>query len=116
MNEEKPQHHLPRRVFLIRLSHNILLGSIVISFSLVLGMTGYHHFENMAWVDAFENAAMILSGMGPVSSLQTSAGKIFAGLYALFSGVIFLVIIGIIFVPVVHRFFLKFHLEETKTK
>lgn len=85
---------------------------IIIGISLSLGMIGYHHFENMSWVNAFLNAAMILSGMGPVETLQTSGGKIFAGTYALFSGVIFLVVVGIIFAPVVHRFFVKFHLSN----
>jgi len=103
--------HLPRRVFLIRLVRSILFGVIIIILSLGLGMMGYHHFENMSWIDAYVNASMILSGMGPVSSLVTDAGKLFAGSYALFSGVIFLVLIGVIFAPVVHRFFVKFHME-----
>lgn len=75
-------------------------------------MVGYHHYESMSWTDAYVNAAMILSGMGPMSSLQTAAGKLFAGTYALFSGVVFLVIIGIIFAPLVHHFFMKFHMEQ----
>ena len=77
-------------------------------------MMGYRAFEPMSWVDAFVNAAMILSGMGPVSSLQSDGGKIFAGCYALFSGLAFLTIIGIFIAPVVHRFLHKFHLEEAK--
>jgi hypothetical protein len=103
---------IPRRLFLKRLSRNIFVGFIIIVISLIMGMLGYHHFENMSWIDAYVNAAMILSGMGPVSTLQTSAGKIFAGTYALFSGVVFLVVVGIIFAPVVHRFFIKFHMEN----
>ncbi len=75
-------------------------------------MVGYHHFENLSWVDAFANAAMILSGMGPLTALQTNFGKLFAGFYALFSGLAFIIIIGIIFAPVVHRFLHKFHLES----
>ena len=67
-------------------------------------------------MDAFVNAAMILSGMGPVSSLQTDGGKIFAGCYALFSGLAFITILGIIFAPVFHRFLHKFHLEESQAR
>lgn len=79
-------------------------------------MIGYHHYEKMSWVDAYVNAAMILSGMGPVSNLQTTAGKIFAGSYALFSGIVFLVAIALIFAPVIHRVFLFFHIEDEKNK
>ncbi|CAN5404676.1 hypothetical protein BH10PSE19_BH10PSE19_19650 [soil metagenome] len=75
-------------------------------------MLGYHHYEKMTWVEAYVNAAMILSGMGPVSTMTTSAGKIFAGSYALFSGLAFIVIVGVIFGPIVHRWFHKFHLDS----
>ena len=87
---------------------------MVIAFALGMGMVGYRTFEGMSWVDAFVNAAMILSGMGPVSSLQTTGGKIFAGCYALFSGLAFVAILGIIFAPVFHRFLHRFHVEEAK--
>jgi hypothetical protein len=105
-------YHLAKRTFLIRLSRNIFYGLLIISISLGIGMLGYHYYENMSWIDAYVNASMILSGMGPLSTLTTSAGKIFAGSYALFSGVIFLVIIGIIFAPVIHWFFIKFHMTD----
>jgi hypothetical protein len=114
MNATSPRNLLPRRVFLLRLSRNILFGCAIIVVSLLLGMWGYAYFEKMPWVDAYVNAAMILSGMGPVSTLQTWGGKVFAGTYALFSGVIFLVVVGIVFAPVVHRFFRKFHMDGTK--
>ncbi len=110
------EHHtkplLPRKVFYRRLVHHAMLGFTVIIGSLAIGMIGYHVFENMDWTDAFVNAAMILSGMGPVASLQTNGGKIFAGCYALFSGIALIAILGIIFAPVVHRFLHKFHLED----
>lgn len=77
-------------------------------------MSGYHHFEKMSLVDSYVNAAMILSGMGPVSALQTTDGKIFAGTYALFSGIIFLFVMALIFAPIVRRFLHKFHMEEGK--
>jgi hypothetical protein len=108
--------HLPRRQFVKKLIRNIFIGWSIILASLLLGMLGYHHLEGMSWVDAYENAAMILSGMGPADPLKTDAGKIFAGTYALFSGILFLVVIAFIFTPVIHRFFHFFHLEETQPK
>lgn len=77
-------------------------------------MSGYSYFENMDLVDAYENAAMILSGMGPVDTITTVAGKIFAGTYALFSGIIFLVVIAIVMAPVFHRFFHWFLIKDLK--
>jgi hypothetical protein len=114
MYETKNDSLLSIRLFLRRLTRNLLIGFTIIILSLGGGMLGYAHFEKMSWVDAFVNAAMILSGMGPVSNLQTEAGKIFAGFYALFSGIVFLIIIAIIFSPVIHRFLHKFHLAEEK--
>lgn len=102
----------PRSKFLLHLARNIIFGWIFIIIALGIGMMGYHHFESMSWVDAFENAAMILSGMGPVTPLTTKGAKIFAGCYALFSGLSFIIIIGVIFAPVLHRFFRKIHLES----
>ena len=92
---------------------NLLIGAVLIALALLLGMWGYHHFESMSWVDAFANAAMILSGMGPLTPLLTNPGKLFAGCYALFSGLLFIVILGIIFGPLVHRFLHQFHLDIT---
>lgn len=114
MNKDVKQNYPPTKTFLKRLTRNISLGMVVILTSLGLGIFGYRYFEHMSWVDAYVNAAMILSGMGPVNPLYTNAGKIFAGTYALFSRIIFLVVIAIIFAPVVHRFFHKFHIEESK--
>lgn len=88
------------------------MASVLIVFSLGLGMAGYHFLESLHWVDAFTNAAMILSGMGPLAPLQTTAGKIFAGCYALFSGLAFLTSVGVVFAPILHRFLHKFHLES----
>ena len=110
------EHHtkplLPRREYYRRIVRNIGLGAMVVAVSLGIGMVGYHGFEKLPWIDAFLNAAMILSGMGPVATLQTDAGKLFAGGYALFSGIALISIVGIIFAPVVHRFLHKFHLED----
>ena len=82
--------------------------------ALIIGMIGYHFLEGMKWIDAFTNASMILSGMGPMGELKTSGGKIFAGCYALFSGVTFLSSVGLIFAPIFHRFLHKFHFESAK--
>jgi hypothetical protein len=114
MFEHRNKHLLPRKEFYRRLVHHASLGFAVIVVSLGIGMTGYHLFEKMPWIDAFVNASMILSGMGPVSTLQTDGGKIFAGCYAIFSGLALIAILGIIFAPVVHRFLHKFHLEDKR--
>lgn len=114
MNENKQPKPLPSHQFVKKLFRNLFFGFVIILISLGLGMLGYHHFEKMSWTDAYVNAAMILSGMGPVSNLQTEAGKLFAGSYALFSGIVFLVVIAVVFAPVIHRFFHKFHLDDSK--
>jgi hypothetical protein len=103
---------VPLKVFIGRVVFNLLVGFALIALSLGLGMMGYSYFEKMCLVDAFENAAMILSGMGPVDVIETRGGKIFAGLYALFSGVIFLVVIAIIVAPIFHRFFHQFLIKD----
>jgi len=103
---------LPRRQFFSRLAWHVATGMMIIAVCLGIGMMGYHYFEKMSWLDAFANASMILSGMGPLGPLQTSAGKWFAGFYALFSGLALILIVGIIFAPVAHRFFHKFHMDD----
>ncbi|MBI3851684.1 MAG: hypothetical protein HY298_15610 [Verrucomicrobia bacterium] len=112
MFEHRKSKLLPRRAFYARLARSVAIGLIVIAISLSIGMLGYHHFENFSWVDSFVNAAMILSGMGPSTPLQTNAGKVFAGFYALFSGIVFITTAGLMLAPVVHRFLHKFHLES----
>lgn len=112
MEKTQKALHPPIRLFVKKLSRNIFWGMGIISICLFIGMLGYRYFENMSWTDAFVNASMILSGMGPVGALNTQGGKIFAGLYAIFSGVVFLVMIAIVFAPVIHRFFHQFHMED----
>jgi len=111
------EHHtrplLPRHVFYRRVAKNFAFGIVFILFSLGIGMAGYHGCEKMPWLDAFLNAAMILSGMGPVGTLQTDAGKFFAGCYALYSGLALVTSVAIIFAPIIHRFLHKFHLEDS---
>lgn len=90
---------------------NTIIGFSLIALALFTGMLGYHFFESMSWLDAFLNASMILSGMGPATTLTTSAGKLFAGFYALFSGLAFIAIVVILLSPMLHRFFRRIHLE-----
>lgn len=116
MFEHRKAPLLPRQAFFARLARTAALGLVMIAVSLGIGMAGYHAFENLSWIDAFANAAMILSGMGPLTPLQTSSGKLFAGCYALFSGLALVIIIGLIFAPVVHRFLHKFHLESDSSR
>ncbi len=111
MLPHKAHKLLSMKSFLTHLTRNIIFGLLLIVFALFIGMWGYHHFEHMSWVDAYVNASMILSGMGPVSPLVTTGGKIFAGTYALFSGLAFIAIIALVFAPIVHRFFHRIHLS-----
>ena len=115
------EHHheklLPRNLFLRRLAKYAGISLSLILVSLVIGMIGYRVFEGFSWVDSFLNAAMLMGGMGPVSTLHTGLGKIFAGGYALYCGLIELVAVGIFAAPIVHRFLHHFHLEnEPKQK
>jgi len=101
-----------RARFLQRLAASIVFGAGIVAFSLAIGIAGYHYLERLDWLDAFVNAAMILSGMGPLANPQSTGGKLFAGLFALYSGLVVVVIAGIIFAPVFHRFLHKFHVED----
>jgi hypothetical protein len=100
------------RVLAVRLLRSILFGAGLVAVSLAIGMWGYHRFEGQGWLDAFANAAMILSGMGPLDRPETDAGKLFAGLYAIYSGLALLIVAGVAFAPLVHRFLHRFHLEN----
>jgi hypothetical protein len=88
-----------------------MFTAAIILFSLGIGVIGYHYFESMPWIDAVLNASMILGGMGPVDTLQTSAGKIFASFYALYSGIVLLASVGVLAAPIFHRILHRFHLE-----
>src|SRR4051795_12487611 len=103
MAETKHQALLPRRHFLLRLGRSGILAALLLIPSWGIGILGYHYLEHFAWIDAVLNAAMILTGMGPVNPVQTVAGKIFASLYALFSGVVFITTVAVFLGPVAHR-------------
>ncbi len=110
--EHKGQPLLPRSLFLRRLLWHFLLASGFMLGTLTIGVLGYHFTERLSWLDSLLNAAMILGGMGPVNPIITPAGKLFASFYALFSGVIFLAIAGIIIAPIAHRLLHRLHLED----
>jgi hypothetical protein len=116
MFEHRTSPLLPRKVFYRRMARSFVLGCGLLAGTLGIGMLGYHFLEHLEWLDAFVSAAMILSGMGPVTPLETPAGKFFAGCYALFSGLLFITVAGIILAPVGHRLLHKFHLESEEKR
>jgi hypothetical protein len=112
MYEHRSEPLLSVRQFIYRLLWHFLLALAVIACALWIGMLGYHHFEELSWIDSFLNASMILGGMGPVNELHSSAAKLFAGSYALFAGLVFISIVSIIIFPIVHRFLHVLHLDD----
>jgi hypothetical protein len=111
MYETRQAPLLSRQRFYSRLSWHALISFGTLAVSLVIGMAGYHFLERLGWVDSYANASMILSGMGPLDPIKTTAGKLFAGTYALFSGVVFLTTVGFLLMPIIHRLLHKFHLQ-----
>jgi hypothetical protein len=114
MYEPHYKKPIPRRHFVRRLIIHFIVAIALIFVSLFLGMIGYHYYEELPWLDAFLNAAMLLGGMGPVESPQTDGGKLFAGLYALYAGLVFLIAAGLIVAPALHRMLHLFHWEDKK--
>jgi hypothetical protein len=110
--ERRREPLLPRPLFIWRVFKFAAISLGIVTISLLLGILGYRIFEGMAWLDAFVNAAMILGGMGPVGELHTTSGKLFAGFYALYCGLIVLISMGIFIAPILHRFLHLFHLEN----
>jgi hypothetical protein len=111
MYERRGQPLLDRRGFVRRLTRHVLVAIAVLLGALGIGIFGYHLVAGLSWVDAVMNAAMILAGMGPVDPIPSTAGKLFAAAYALFSGVVFLVAAGVLVAPLFHRVLHHFHLE-----
>ena len=109
--EHRKQPLASPRVFLGRMAGYVSLSAGIVLFSLTIGILGYHFFENLPWLDSLLNASMILGGMGPVDPLRTAGGKLFASFYALFSGMILLVAVGVLIAPAFHRFLHHFHIE-----
>ena len=109
------EHHteplLPRLKFYLRLLNHTLASAVILLVSLGIGVFGYHWIGTLSWVDSVLNASMILGGMGPVAALTSDASKLFASAYALFSGMVFLVVAGIVVVPVAHRILHYMHID-----
>lgn len=101
----------PRGVFFRQLVRSGLMGGGAVAIGLVIGAVGYHATEGLSWLDATLNASMLLAGEGPIAPLHSDAGKVFATLYALFSGVVFITAVSVLLAPMVHRFLHRFHLE-----
>ena len=97
--------------FMVRLFHSGAVALVLIAASLFAGMIGYHLLEQLSWLDAFLNAAMLLGGMGPVDPPQSAGGKLFAGLYALYCGLVVILVAGLMLAPVAHRILHRFHME-----
>lgn len=110
--EHKSEPLLPRQEFFGRVLRYLGFSFLILSFSLGIGVIGYHVLNELSWTDAFLNASMILTGMGPVDVMKNDASKWFASVYAIFSGVAFLTTVAIFLSPVVHRFMHKLHLED----
>ena len=111
MYEHRRVPPLTRAAFVGRLARHAAAALGLMVLSLVIGMAGYSYFEGLDWRDAFLNAAMLLGGMGPVNAPLTPGGKLFAGCYALYAGIVFLVVAGLLLAPVVHRILHRFHWE-----
>ena len=108
--ERRNDRLAPFPVFLSRLWGNLLVAAGIVAFSLTLGTLGYHYLGPVGWVDGLLNAAMILTGMGPVDKMETTEGKLFATFYALYSGIAFLTMVAVILTPLYHRFLHHFHM------
>ena len=113
--ESRHKQPISRRRFMLRLGLHALGSQVLVGFSLLVGMWGYSRFEGMGWRDAFVNSAMLLGGMGPVKTEGLSdAGKVFAGLYALYAGLVLIVVLGIMLAPVIHRVLHLFHWQDER--
>lgn len=112
MYEPKNQPPIPPASFARRLAVHLGVAACLLLASLGAGMVGYVRLEHLSWMDAFLNSAMLLGGMGPVNMPQTEAGKLFAGIYALYSGLVFIATAALVFTPIVHRVIHHFHWSE----
>ena len=112
MYESKSERPLAHQHFVRRILLHLCIALGLIAFSLGIGMAGYVRFEGLSWLDAFLNAAMLLGGMGPVNPPQHDAGKLFAGLFALYAGLAFIVTAALLFTPLLHRLMHRFHWDD----
>ena len=112
MYENKKQRPIARAKFFRRLFVHVLVAVALLVVSLAIGMSGYEYFEKLPWRNAFLNSAMLLGGMGPVDPVKTDGGKLFAGFYALYAGLVFIVTAALVFTPILHRVLHKFHWDD----
>jgi len=112
MYEPKTHRPLTRPFFARRLISHAAIAVGLVAFSLAVGMTGYLCFEHLSWLDAFLNASMLLGGMGPVNPPVSTGGKLFAGLFALYAGLVFIVTAALLFTPLLHRLMHRFHWDD----
>ena len=112
MYEHKKQPLVPRSIFYQRILKNIIIATGIMLICLAIGVAGYHYSADIPWIDSLHNASMILSGMGPVVEIKTVSGKWFSSAYALFSGVVFISIVGFILAPAIHRIFHRLNQEK----
>lgn len=112
MYEARHQQVLSRVNFAKRIAWHLSYALVLLVFSLGIGMMGYAAFEDLSWLDAFLNAAMLLGGMGPIHTPLTAGGKLFAGLYALYAGLVFVLTTALVLTPIVHRVLHQFHWDE----
>lgn len=113
--ESKKHPPITLRRFLRRVVTHTALAVGVVLFSLMVGIAGYMHYEALDWREAFLNTAMLIGGMGPIDMPKTDGGKLFAGVYALYAGLVVLIVVGIIMAPVVHRFLHRFHWADDES-
>ena len=116
MYEHRTKPLIARDLYVARVARSAALAAGLISASLAIGVVGYHSIGRLTWIDALQNASMILGGMGPVDRLGTDAGKLFASAYALFSGFALLTGVAVLLAPVLHRFMHRFHLEAVESE
>ena len=116
MFEHKHQKLVPMTVFMRRMAVHVVLVIVLVVGVLSIGVIGYHFLAGLPWVDSLLNASMILGGMGEIDPLPDTAAKIFASVYALFSGLVFIVIMGIFLAPIMHRVLHSFHMEDKNIK
>jgi len=116
MYERRHDQLAPRSVFIKRIIASLVVALGIIVVALLIGIAGYHYIAGFNWIDSLLEASMILGGMGPIRELPTDTAKVFASIYALFSGIIFMGVMGIILAPLVHRIMHKFHVDEKDVK
>jgi hypothetical protein len=111
MYEHKSEPLVSRWEYYRRILRNLCISLFILFSCIFIGVLGYHYLAGAAWIDAFHNACMLLSGMGPVITIENYYGKIFSSFYALFSGIVFVTTMGFILAPSIHRFFHKLHMD-----